>query len=92
MPHKVVVDPDPEKIVLKRGMFLEVVGERLKAGSKVFISNLDHRNVWRYKKRLLQLSGKKVEAEPVLLDGVSGYLFSPAQDREAFLHPIKKSK
>lgn len=75
MPHKVFVDPDPSKIVLKRGKFLETVAERLNQGSKVFISSVDHRNVWRYKKRLKLLTGGDVDASPIAYDNIDGYLF-----------------
>lgn len=78
MPHKVVRDPDPTKVVLRsRKRFIERVGVMLREGSSVFISDVDRRAVWKMKKRFAQLSSVEVEADPIIYDGMSGYQFSP---------------
>lgn len=58
-----------------RRRFLQKVADRLKDGSKVVVTDVDHRNVWRMKRRLAELSGRSVEADPVTYKGTDAYEF-----------------
>ena len=58
-----------------RRRFLQKVADRLKEGSKVVVTDVDHRNVWRMKRRLAELSGRSIEADAVTYKGMDAYEF-----------------
>jgi len=80
--RKLQFNPSPDEITFKGGRsYIRKIAEQLKANSRVFISNMDRREAYNYKKRFSAILGKSVVADPVRIRGEDGYLFELAADQ-----------
>ncbi len=74
--HKVVRNPDPARLTLRGGRgYLERLSEQLQVSSSVFVTSVEPKAAYYYKRRLAKLLEAEVIAEPGRYDGVDGYSF-----------------